>query len=212
MTRLTLPTFAAVVLGLAVASPLAIGQDDAGEDGADAPAIRAEDDASAEAGPAGADDPDAAARRVMDQLLQQRREVPVVEPIRAPAVVAEPSRLGAPAATVDLDPAVLGVAPGGEQPTLLPEGTFVVNRRGRLVRSTDGAHVLFVFEADAAGSPETPMILQRCRKLQDMEDYVEKHGDQAVFRLSGQVQTYRGANYLLPTMMVIDIDRGNLDP
>jgi len=154
---------------------------------------------------------EASAREVMDQLLEQRRESPTIEPIREPQVNPEASRVGAPAVTVDLDPAVVGVAPGAEAPALLPEGTFIVNRRGRVIRSQDGAHVMFVFEADGAESPEAPMILQRCRKLEDMEDYVEKHGDQTVFRLSGQVHTYRNANYLLPTMMVVDIDRGNLE-
>jgi len=152
------------------------------------------------------------ARQVMEQLLQQRQQGPTIEPTREAEVTPEPSRVGAPAAAVDLDPAVLGVAPGGEQPKLLPEGTFIVTRRGRLIRSSDGAHVLFVFEADDQASPEAPMILMPCRKLQDMEDYTEKHGDQTVFRLSGQVHTYRSANYLLPTMMVIDINRGNLTP
>ena len=159
------------------------------------------------------------ARDVMEQLLDQRRDAPVVEPTRDPQVVNQPSRIGAPAAMVDLDPAIVGTAPAppggqaatGERPGLLPEGTFIVNRRGRLMRSSDGAHVMFVFEADQADAPENPMILQPCRKLEDMEDYIEKHGDQTTFRLSGQVHTYRGANYLLPTMMVIDIDRGNLD-
>lgn len=164
--------------------------------------------------PADAADADAerSARQVMDQLLEQRRESPAIEPTRQPRVEDQPSRVGAPAATVDLDPAIVGTAPDGEQPDLLPEGTFIVNRRGRLMRSPDGGHVLFVFEADDEAAPEAPMILQPCRKLEDMEDYVEKHGDQTTFRLSGQVHTYRGANYLLPTMMVIDIDRGNLDP
>ncbi len=159
------------------------------------------------------------ARDVMEQLLDQRRDAPVVEPTRDPEVTHQPSRIGAPAATVDLDPAIVGIAPtppgssggAGEQPRLLPEGTFIVNRRGRLIRSSDGAHVMFVFEADQADAPENPMILQPCRKLEDMEEYIEKHGDQTTFRLSGQVHTYRGANYLLPTMMIIDIDRGNLD-
>jgi len=195
------------------------GQSEAGQSD-DGKALTVEAEAEAEPGDVSSDDAEAeqSAQDVMEQLLEQRREAPVVEPTREPEVIDQPARVGAPAATVDLDPAVVGIAPppagegaSAEKPKLLPEGTFIVNRRGRIMRSSDGAHVMFVFEADQPDAPETPMILMPCRKLEDMEDYVEKHGDQTTFRLSGQVHTYRGANYLLPTMMVIDIDRGNLD-
>lgn len=182
-------------------------------DEGDAPAADSNQAASVtEVGPAQRNaEEEEAARDVMEQLLQQKREAPVVQPTRDPEVAAQPSRVGAPAATVDLDPTVVGIAPGGEPPKLLPEGTFLVSRRGRLARSADGAHVLFTFEADGPDTPEAPMILLPCRKLQDMEDYVEKHGDQTVFSVSGEIHIYRGANYLMPTMMVIDIDRGNLE-
>jgi hypothetical protein len=43
-----------------------------------------------------------------------------------------------------------------------------------------------------------------------MEDTVDRRGDTTVFILSGQVHTYRGANYLLPTMMKVAVDTGNL--
>lgn len=193
------------------AAPEAAPAEDTAVEAADAAANADADTLTVDTDAEAVEPDEATAREVMDQLLEQRRDSPTIDPIRAPRVDPEPSRVGAPAATVDLDPAIVGVAPDAEAPTLLPEGTFIVNRRGRLIRSQDGAHVMFVFEADDAESPEAPMILQRCRKLEDMEDYVEQHGDQTVFRLSGQVHTYRNANYLLPTMMVIDIDRGNLE-
>lgn len=150
--------------------------------------------------------------QVMDDLMQQRRPSPVVEPLRQPGTQSIPSRVGAPATRVDVDPAVLGVAPGQEPPPLRREGEFVVERRGRLVRSTEGAHVLFVFEADDRKSPELPMILQACGLLETMENLVQQRGDQVVFKLSGQVHTYRGANYLLPTMMTVEVDQGNVQP
>ena len=70
---------------------------------------------------------------------------------------------------------------------------------------------VFVFDADSQHAPEPPMILQPCRLLQSMEDIVQQRGDTVVFVLSGQVHVYRGANYLLPTLMRIAIDRGNLE-
>ena len=54
------------------------------------------------------------------------------------------------------------------------------------------------------------MILQACQLLQTMEDIVQQRGDTVVFLISGQIHTYRGANYLLPTMMKLAIDQGNL--
>ncbi len=223
----TQSTFWTFAVAIALISPVVSADegDTLTVDAESKPAAAVQDDpeTTPETNPEDAADPagDASARDVMDQLLKQRREAPTIEPTRQPHVQAQPSRIGAPAATVDLDPAVVGIAPGAgnrasagggaDHAHLLPEGTFVVNRRGRVIRTQDGAHVMFVFEADGRDTPETPMILQPCRKLQDMEDYVEKHGDQTIFRLSGQVHTYRNANYLMPTMMVIDINRGNLD-
>ena len=41
-------------------------------------------------------------------------------------------------------------------------------------------------------------------------ELIEQRGDTVVFLISGQIHTYRGANYLLPTMMKLAIDQGNL--
>jgi hypothetical protein len=147
---------------------------------------------------------------VMQQLLELRQQSPLVEPQAKPEVQYVPSRVGAPAASVDLDRSVLGTAPGQEPATLLREGSFIISRHGRLDRSTVSGHVLFIFEADSKETPETPMILQECQLLETMEDIVQQRGDEVVFILSGEVHSYRGANYLLPTMMKLAVDQGNL--
>jgi len=154
---------------------------------------------------------------VMEELLLRRESGPAtrpddeaIDPAGDP-VEFEPARVGMPAAEVDLDPAVLGVAPGGDAPDLRREGEFIVNRRGRLTRAPDGGAVLFQFVGDNPDSPEPPMVMQKCRMLQSMEELVAKRGDDAVFIVSGQVFTYRGANYLLPTMMKVAVERGNLE-
>ncbi|MEM6392024.1 MAG: hypothetical protein AAF797_04565 [Planctomycetota bacterium] len=157
---------------------------------------------------------------VLRELMESGRgSVRVTPAATQPAVRDVPTRIAVPAAVVgaggagmDPDPAVIGVAPGEPRPTLRREGEFVINRAGRLVRSSDQALSLFVFEADAAATPEPPMILQACRLLETMEDVVSRHGDSTVFVISGQVHTYRGNNYLLPTRMTPRIDRGNLSP
>jgi len=106
---------------------------------------------------------------------------------------------------------VLGVAPGGSPPRLHREGQFIVSRKGRLVRTPHSAQAMFVFEADSEQAPEPPMILVPCQMLESIEDLVHERGDKLVFILSGQVLMYRGANYLLPTMMKLAVDRGNLE-
>jgi len=180
-----------------------------------APASAQQDDRAAATQPAEPPTPqpatdEAQAELMMDDLLDSRQAAPIIEP-QADLPVDYPGiRVGAPASRVDIDPAVLGIAPGEDPPPLRREGEFVVNRRGRLIRTSDGGYLLFVFEADTQHSPELPMVVQACQLLETMENTVEKHGDSTIFILTGQVNTYHGANYLLPTMMKIAFDKGNL--
>lgn len=108
------------------------------------------------------------------------------------------------------DPRIVGLSPGDAPPTLRREGEFIVNRRGRLVRTGDGAIPIFSFDADTDKAAETPVFIMPCRLLQNMEDLTARHGQDMVFVVSGQVFAYRGGNYLLPTMMKPAIDKGNL--
>ncbi|HEB60521.1 MAG TPA: hypothetical protein ENJ06_01725 [Phycisphaeraceae bacterium] len=82
---------------------------------------------------------------------------------------------------------------------LLLEGTFIHSRRGRLARSSVGGELYFVFDADAQGMQDPPMILLPCMWLEHMEKIAELRGDDAVFILSGEVKVYHNRNYLLPT-------------
>ncbi len=150
-----------------------------------------------------------AAAQAMDDLLESREAAPIIEP-EGKAQPWSQSGFASPAASVDIDPAVLGIAPGDDPPPLRREGEFIMNRRGRLISVTESGHRLFVFESDASQSPELPLVMQACQLLETMEDTVDRRGDATTFILSGQVHTYRGANYLLPTMMKIAVDTGNL--
>ncbi len=163
---------------------------------------------------------------VMRQLLLDRREPLLVRPAASgpdsgsnsiPSAAETPVKRPPayeipelPVIGVTIDPAVLGPAPGAQQPPLRREGEFIFSRHGRIVY-TDTGQQIFVFEADSQEVPEPPMILQPCRLLQSMEDIIQRRGDTVVFVLSGQVHVYRGANYLLPTMMRITLNRSNLE-
>jgi len=150
-------------------------------------------------------------QRIEFQLLEQLDANPLVAPTQTPFNSTGSSDSMPLSGTMDIDPRVLGVAPGQEMPKLRREGEFIVNRRGRLVQAPNGRHALFVFEADSQKSPETPMVFAPCLMLQNMEDIVRERGGKVIFILSGQVLVYRGINYLLPTMMKLAIDRGNLN-
>jgi hypothetical protein len=162
-----------------------------------------------------ADDAEQSSEEVMQQLLEQRedRQVrPTDDAGDGAGRDTEKESVDMPAAGVEADTSVLGIAPGSGEasPTLHREGEVIVNRRGRLARAKDSNRLMFVFDSDKKASPEAPMILQACRTLETMEKIVRKRGESVPFIISGQVHTYRNQNYLMPTMMKIAEDRGNL--
>ena len=151
--------------------------------------------------------PQPSGQEVVDDLLRKRQD-PVIRPSKPPTAPVAPGASLSPAPSID--PRVLGVAPDGQKAKLKGEGEFVVNRRGRLVRAADGAHFLFVFEADSAEAPETPVVMMPCQLLESMEKLVQERGESLSFRITGQLFLYKGANYLMPSVMRITTDKGNL--
>jgi hypothetical protein len=146
------------------------------------------------------------AEQVQDDLFNQLQENPLIEPTRP---VADTAAAPLPIKTIGVDKDILSLV-GGEMPALRREGEFIVNRKGHLVRAAHGGHVIFVFDADSEHAPDPPMVVVPCQMMQNMEDLVQERGDTLTFILSGQVLTYRGVNYLLPTMMKLAIDQKNL--
>ncbi|MCA3005779.1 MAG: hypothetical protein ACK51N_03365 [bacterium] len=111
---------------------------------------------------------------------------------------------------------VTSPAAGGR---LLREGSFLTNRKGRLVRGAlqaGGSHPewFFVFD-NTAGEPaakaDPAMVLMPCQNLMSMEKLVERGGESLSFTVSGQVFVYHGRNHLLPTMFTVN-RRGELSP
>lgn len=98
---------------------------------------------------------------------------------------------------------------------LMREGSFITTRKGRMTRSgagpTGGDEWLFAFDGDASGKVDPPMVIMPCMNLAAMEKLVEKGGDSVSFSLSGQVFLYKGRNYLLPTVYVVN-RKGELAP
>ena len=85
-----------------------------------------------------------------------------------------------------------------------PEGTFVSQRRGRVVRAK-GGEVVWVPGLPAAGEAgDPPMILARCATLEQLEAALAVTPEAGVV-VSGQVFVYRGRHYLLPTTFAVDL-------
>ncbi|MBY0309134.1 MAG: hypothetical protein K2Q09_10370, partial [Phycisphaerales bacterium] len=94
---------------------------------------------------------------------------------------------------------------------LIRENTFITQRRGRMTRSMTNEWV-FTMDADAKGARGEPaMVLMPCLNLQNMEKAVERSGEGTSFTLSGTVYVYKGRNYLLPSMFVVN-RRSDLAP
>lgn len=113
-----------------------------------------------------------------------------------PAPVLSPT--GVPAAGQDRAGRSLWLDERGE---LVREGSFLRNRRGRLVRA-EGEWV-YVFDADAKGQSEPPMVMQPCRRLREMQQTLERRSRSITFQTTGEVFAYDGRNYFLPTFFSV---------
>jgi hypothetical protein len=94
---------------------------------------------------------------------------------------------------------------------LVPPGTVILWRRGWLVRESAGAWS-FVFEADASGLVDPPMVLLPCLLLEQMERHARRAGSDDALLISGRVERYNARNYLLPTSYQVPHHRTPLRP
>ncbi len=119
-----------------------------------------------------------------------------------------PIKTGVPGETpkkVELPP---GNAIAPLQDKLLPDGSRIVDRPGRLTR--DGDSFLYSFESRGEGLADRPIRLLPNRLLENMEMYSENGQKPIVFIVSGEITEYHGANYLLVQKLLVRPDTGNL--
>jgi len=117
-----------------------------------------------------------------------------------------------PATTSQMTDATSGkgaVAPGAPIVATLREGTFIINRVGRLTHSADGQQAEFAFDADGRAMRDPPMIILPNLKLMQMENAMSGNSRDLRFRVSGTVTEYKGRNYVLLDKVVVvpDIDQ-----
>ena len=96
------------------------------------------------------------------------------------------------------------VAPAAPVVNVMREGTFLVDRVGRLSRGADGGgQSEFVFESDGTALQDPPVVIIPNLKLMQMEDAVANSSRDLRFRISGMVTEYRGRNYVLLEKAVV---------
>jgi hypothetical protein len=95
------------------------------------------------------------------------------------------------------------VAPSAPVVNVLREGTFLVDRTGRLSRSADGSAAEFVFEADGTSLQDPPVVVIPNLKLMQMEDAAQNNTRDVRFRISGMLTEYRGRNHILLEKVVV---------
>lgn len=89
------------------------------------------------------------------------------------------------------------VAPGAPAVTVLREGTFLVDRTGRLSRGSDPQSWEFAFEADGKTMRDPPVVILPNLKLMAMVDAVKNANRDLRFRITGMVTEFNGRNYVL---------------
>lgn len=125
-----------------------------------------------------------------DQMLGNMLRPPAggqAKPLQPAPQPALPENIRGPAAVHPAAPPV---------PTLR-EGTLILDRPGRMIRSPDGQQAEFVFEADGKTMRDPPMVILPNIQLMAMENAVTGANRDLRFRVSGTVTEYKGRNYLL---------------
>lgn len=124
----------------------------------------------------------------------------------APNIVPPP-----PAARAD-NPLEPDAAPSAEV-GLIPDGTPITRRRGRLVRLAGGEWAIrFDNDLDLGTSGvDAPLTVMPCLLLERMEQLALNQGDGLELLVSGRVYTYGERRYLLPTIYQRPLTLG-IDP
>jgi hypothetical protein len=125
-----------------------------------------------------------------DEMLSQMLRPPPTgtgeRVLQPPADPPLPDKTGGRGAVIPNAPAV----------TVMREGTFLVDRTGRLTKRADGTAEFF-FETDGRALRDPPVVLVPSLKLVAMEEAVKAADKDLRFRISGMVTEYRGRNYVL---------------
>jgi len=89
------------------------------------------------------------------------------------------------------------VGPAAPTLPLIREGSYILNRVGRLTRAKDGQQRELTFDADGSALQDPPMLLLPNLELMKMETTLGLEERDVRFRVTGMVTEFKGRNYLL---------------
>jgi len=89
------------------------------------------------------------------------------------------------------------------------DGTLILSRRGRLLRGRRGAWI-FVFDADAWGEGDAPVVLLPSPTLNALVAGGRRTDYRVPVHISGSLSHYRGRRFLVPTAISGLRERPNL--
>lgn len=105
--------------------------------------------------------------------------------------------------TIDRSTGGAAVPLGAPEIATKREGTFVVDRVGRLAKTADGQAWEFIFAADGASMQDPPLRVLPNLKLQTIEDELSTANRDLKLRISGTLTEYRGRNYVLLEKVIV---------
>jgi hypothetical protein len=149
--------------------------------------------------------PNDMAFRITAEVTQYRgKNYVYIKPLGPPIPATNPAPAAVPT------PLVNPVAPNVPVAATLPQGSIVTNRVGRLVRDPKTGAKLIAFDSDNRAMADPPMGVVPCKYLAVLEDATDDGNKPLPFRLSGEVLTYRGKNYLYLKMVtrITDVKQG----
>lgn len=124
---------------------------------------------------------------MLKQLLSGSRPKPAIDPVQYP-----------PNKSTDL----MATRPAAMPTGLIREGTYLVDRVGRLSRTTEGQAEL-TLESDGSGLKDPPLVILPNLKLMQMETAIRTSSRDLKFRVTGMITEYNGRNHILLEKMVV---------
>jgi hypothetical protein len=94
------------------------------------------------------------------------------------------------------------VAPTAQPLTVIREGTYIVDRTGRVKHTSDG-QIEFLFDADGKTLRDPPVILLPNLMLMSIQTAAANSTRDLHFRITGMVTEYQGRNYVLLDKVVV---------
>jgi hypothetical protein len=123
--------------------------------------------------------------------------------LKPPSAVGQPLQPIQEGPVMDKTSGAGAVAPGAPQLNLMREGSYVVDRTGRLTRNADGSGAELTFDADGKALRDPPMVILPNLKLVQMENAVAGSARDVRFKVTGMVTEYKGRNYILLEKVVV---------